>query len=269
MDSFLNESLNKHIENLLIEGNLQEALKILLLKTNDSEKILSPIREEIILMSARLSDVINDFRSGLIDYEVYLSIKYRITSGVLHTIKKDKFIENVIDLDVIDEKSVIIPNDDSKCKIIPLIPKNITASITHNFDEIEKLKFEYISIPQNSYHRELYAFKIKGNSMNPIKEGMIVVVNPIYRLHQIKSGERFVIVTNEEAMFKRVLEYDENSFLLVSDNPDYRKQIIDKRDLNMLFQCVDIFKEEDIRYTNKRGNVSNLWNELQTYRFSK
>lgn len=282
--SKVKENLDNRIEKLIIKGNLPGALNILYdsvqernfynaqeegFKKNEPLNIWNSIeKKNIILLFFRYKNHTNDYHEGLITYDQYSTIKNQIVFSTLQLINSKTEIEDkVIGSEEGGNKFIdsSIRTQKGQCKIIPLIPKLITGSVIQRFDEIDDKDFEYISVHKNYHSNELYAFKIIGESMNPIREGMVIIGEPIFRWYQIESGDRYVLITNEESMFKRVINYDSTNFLLISDHSDFKEQFLEKKEVNLIFKCVDILSEEQIVYLHKKEKVSSLWKELQGY----
>ena len=276
--------INEQVEALIVIGELKEALMVLYSSTKrsniarrkkgkskrkNSKRIIiweSDELRRIQLNFFRYNNHTKDFNEGLISYNEYTVIKTQIASSILQLVnsKQEFNIENI------EEKEDFFntPSFTSKgdCKIIPLVPKFITGSIIQNYDEVERLDFHYVSVYKNYYSNDLYAFKIVGESMKPIKENMIIISEPIFRWQQIDFGDRYIIITNEEAMFKRILNYNYNNFLLVSDNENYDEQLLEKKEVNLIFKCIDILHPKEVKNTNKREKVLTLWKKLQVYK---
>ncbi len=87
-------------------------------------------------------------------------------------------------------------------------------------------KFRLPFLPDNATYR---AFKIKGDSMQPLPSGSIVIGEFVQDWETLKSGDTYVIISlNEGIVYKRVtnLLKKRGVLLLSSDNPAYDPYVI-------------------------------------------
>ncbi|MEL6675186.1 MAG: S24 family peptidase [Bacteroidota bacterium] len=109
---------------------------------------------------------------------------------------------------------------------IEFVPEKAAAGYARGFSSesyIRQLdKFHLPWLPKEFTYR---AFEISGDSMLPILSGTIVVGQFVEDLQHITQGERYILVTTEGILFKRLYplphQKDKSSVLVVSDNPIY------------------------------------------------
>jgi len=87
-------------------------------------------------------------------------------------------------------------------------------------------KFRLPFLPDNATYR---AFKIKGDSMQPLPSGSIVIGEYVQDWENLKSGDTYIVISkNEGIVYKRVtnLLKQRGVLLMVSDNPAYEPYAI-------------------------------------------
>ncbi|OMP32828.1 MULTISPECIES: LexA family transcriptional regulator [Mangrovimonas] len=109
--------------------------------------------------------------------------------------------------------------------LIEVVPVKTSAGYLAGYDDPEYIEqLEKIKLPflPTGKHR---AFPIKGDSMLPLKPGSYVVGKFIEDRRDIMDGRSYILLTQNDGMvYKRVKDQikDNNTLLLVSDNPQYQ-----------------------------------------------
>lgn len=111
--------------------------------------------------------------------------------------------------------------DRSNREMIVLVPEKAAAGYVRGFSDpsyVQQLEaFSLPWLPQNGSYR---AFEISGDSMLPLGAGTVVVGRYVESPRDISRGERYIVVTTDGIVYKRVYlnQQDNGSLLLVSDN---------------------------------------------------
>jgi transcriptional regulator with XRE-family HTH domain len=128
---------------------------------------------------------------------------------------------------------------------------------TEFVQELPKLQLPFLS--RNNTHR---AFEIMGDSMLPVPSRSIVIGEYVSDLSEIKDGEPYIIITEEEGIvYKRVYNFlkDSNGMLLVSDNPLYKPYFIHFHDV------VEVWKKVRIIIDSIESNTTLSGNQLASF----
>lgn len=120
------------------------------------------------------------------------------------------------------------PNKE-KCIRIPVlgsIPSGI--SIENIKDIVNYEELDYVTASKGEY----FAFKIKGNSMEPrICEGDIVIAK---QQSDCQSGDIVIVTINgNDAIVKRLIKYNEG-ISLISNNPIFEPMYFNKNEINTI-----------------------------------
>lgn len=92
----------------------------------------------------------------------------------------------------------------------------------------------YQPFPTNllKYHRDIFALRCKGNSMDPtIKDGSLVI---IHQQPDVEENEIAAVLINDQATLKRVKHTEDGKVILMPDNHEYSPIILDKNDDNRI-----------------------------------
>jgi transcriptional regulator with XRE-family HTH domain len=133
-----------------------------------------------------------------------------------------------------------VPVDHEGREKIAMVEQKAAAGYVKGFSDREYIKeLESFNLPWLPTGATYRAFEISGDSMPPIQPGSVVLGKFIER-EEIKPGERYIIVTKEGVVFKRVYhspgEGGRNSLLLTSDNPFFVPYEIPYQDILEVWQ---------------------------------
>ncbi|GJM30209.1 MAG: hypothetical protein DHS20C17_28440 [Cyclobacteriaceae bacterium] len=108
---------------------------------------------------------------------------------------------------------------------IQWVPQKAAAGYLNGFSDPEYLqelpRFRLPNLPKGGTYR---AFELTGDSMLPLHSGTIVVGKYIDDWRDIKSGDTYILLTDQEGIvYKRVFNYvnESQKLFLVSDNRGY------------------------------------------------
>lgn len=106
---------------------------------------------------------------------------------------------------------------------------------TSYIKQLEKFHMPWLP-PEYTYR----AFEISGDSMPPIQSGSIVLGKYVEDKSSLKKGERYIIISKEGILFKRVYfptpSKNPQSLLLTSDNPRYEPYELPLQDVLEVWQ---------------------------------
>lgn len=181
------------------------------------------------------------------------------TRGVPHA-----FIESLIELGYTPNFLYGFEDEDEIPLNINYVPIDIHAGNSKaNISEIVKdNQLERFRFPSfMNLEGELFAFKIKGDSMDPtIKDGDLVICREFENLINIVDGNVYVILYEDEFVVKRLkkIKNFDNKIVrinLISDNqiPEYSNRFIEGRSFEKLkgnlFSVLKIISIKDISLT--------------------
>jgi phage repressor protein C with HTH and peptisase S24 domain len=110
------------------------------------------------------------------------------------------------------------------------------------------------------------AFTLSGDSMPPLKDGSIVVGQSV-SLSDIKDGETYIIVTQDDGIvYKRLYREKnkkENVFVFHSDNPLYTPYTVQPENIREAYSFVCNLNIKE--FTPEELNVDNVIRFLQSY----
>lgn len=150
-----------------------------------------------------------------------------------------------------DLQILTISVDSDNHENIELVPEQASAGYIRGFsdrDYIKQLdKFHMPWLPPEYTYR---AFEISGDSMPPIESGSIVLGRYVENKQDIKKGERYIIVSKDGILFKRIYTPTKTktdpALLLTSDNPRYEPYEIPYEEILEIWQfyafvslCID------------------------------
>lgn len=128
-------------------------------------------------------------------------------------------------------------------EIVAFVPEKAAAGYTVGYSDPEFMQtlegFRLPWLPENGSFR---AFELKGDSMLPLSSGAIVVGRYIEEATDIKRGERYVVVSKDGIVYKRVYQppvtttSTNQHLLMVSDNSLYEPYEIAKDDILELWE---------------------------------
>lgn len=133
-----------------------------------------------------------------------------------------------------------VPIDQDDVERIAMVPEKAAAGYVKGFSDREYIKeLESFHLPWLPTGATFRAFEISGNSMPPIAAGS-VVLGKFVEIEDIKVGERYVLITKEGLVFKRVYlppgGDKRESLLLTSDNPQFAPYEVDLEDVLEVWQ---------------------------------
>lgn len=151
----------------------------------------------------------------------------------IFNVSVDQLISTNINKDTLSS----FPNDSNNLKVlsitvdkenkenIELVPYKASAGYLNGYADPEYLgqlpKFQLPMLPSIGTYR---AFEISGDSMLPLQSGTVVIGQYVEQLADIKSGQTYVLLTNNEGVvYKRIINQvnEKGSLLLISDNDYY------------------------------------------------
>ena len=109
--------------------------------------------------------------------------------------------------------------------VIEVVPHNAKAGYTGMYGDVGFIEsLDHLNLPILQNKGKCRAFPISGDSMPPYGDGSFVIGEYVDDKSQIKSGERYVLLSRDEGIvFKRIQNNkdDPNLLNLHSDNPKY------------------------------------------------
>ena len=143
---------------------------------------------------------------------------------------------------------------------IEFIPQKAAAGYLNGYSDpqyiAEMPKFQLPFLPEHNTYR---AFEISGDSMLPIRSGTIVIGAYEEKLHDIKNGQTYILVTQSEGVvFKRVFNYmeEKGNFYMVSDNRQYSPYELDPKDILEIWEAKAFISVDFIDPNLERANLS-------------
>ena len=134
-----------------------------------------------------------------------------------------------------------IATDENDRENITLVAQKASAGYLNGFaDPVYMETLPQFHLPNLSRQATYRAFELAGDSMLPLVPGTIVVGAYIDQLKQIKSGQTYVLVTqNEGVVYKRVFNYlaDNGKLFLVSDNDHYKPYEVKGEDVLEIWEA--------------------------------
>ena len=133
-----------------------------------------------------------------------------------------------------------VPVDTNDVEKIAMVPEKAAAGYVKGFSDREYIKeLESFHLPWLPTGATFRAFEISGDSMPPVAAGS-VVLGKFVEIDEIKVGERYVLVTKEGLVFKRVYlspnGTKQESLLLTSDNPHFAPYEVELEDVLEVWQ---------------------------------
>ena len=157
-------------------------------------------------------------------------------------------IDDLIRKDLQKEDYEIIRNKDMRIlaitvdkynnENIELVESKAQAGYLENFNDPEYIselpKIYFPIIPEGTFR----GFEIRGDSMLPLEPGSIVICSYVESLEDIKDERTYVVISKEGGIvYKRVKTLNnENSILLISDNPEYMPYTMSVDEIAELWQ---------------------------------
>lgn len=159
---------------------------------------------------------------------------------------------------------LITPENENLIEVVPI---RASAGYLDGYSDPE-----YVSeLPQmklpfmpTGKHR---AFPIKGDSMEPwVKEGAFIVGRFVEQLSEIKNGQTYIVVTQDDGLSYKRLYWDEsteNSITLKSDNPVYAPYNILA---NQILELWEYTCKIDVQnYDNEQLNINSILQMMRSF----
>jgi transcriptional regulator with XRE-family HTH domain len=138
--------------------------------------------------------------------------------------------------------------DSNNKENIELVPLKAKAGYLAGYNDPEFIgSLPSFQLPFLSKERKYRAFQIDGDSMLPIKHGSYVVAEYVTNWHEIKTGDAYVLITqNEGAVFKIVTNnlVAKRSLNLQSLNPIYSPYDIPIKEVFEVWKFINYFSQE-------------------------
>lgn len=142
-----------------------------------------------------------------------------------------------------EDKPTLIPSNPQEG--IPLIPASAMAGALLGFQEIDHSELTFYKIP--SFRGAEYLISIRGDSMIPkyLSGDLVACRNvPLNNLF-FQWGKTYVLDTEQGALIKRVEHAEEeDSVLLVSENPKYKPFTIPIAEIYHIAMIVGVIRGE-------------------------
>lgn len=200
-----------------------------------------------------------------------LSLDQLITRNLSKLVANNLFKEAVAGKDVKgnDLRVLHLTVDNDNRENIELVAVKAAAGYLNGYADpefIEELpKFQLPMLPQGTYR----AFEIQGDSMLPLQPGSIVVGEYVQDWTDIKDGQTYVIVSQQEGVvYKRVFNQvaEKRNLLLRSDNTSYSPYEIPISDVVEVWKAkLFISKapaETDVNMDKMMGMIMQLQQEV-------
>ncbi len=160
--------------------------------------------------------------------------------------------------------------DEENNENIEVVNAKAAAGYLNGYADPEYIKelqrFQLPFLPTGTYR----AFEIKGDSMQPLPSGSIVIGEYVEKIADLKDGMTYVVISKEDGIvYKRVFNKIEQDGLLVlkSDNPTYQAYNIPAQDILEIWKGVahisHVNKGTDLSYQNILTLMQELKLEIQ------
>lgn len=208
---------------------------------------LNYLRKKNRLSQQKLAEYIGVSRTSLGDYE-----RGRTEPDISTLIRlSDHFgirIDDLVRKDMKKEDYEIIRNkymrvlaitvDKDNRENIELVDSKAEAGYIENFNDPEFIKelpsLYFPNMPDGTFR----GFEIRGDSMIPLEPGSIVICSYVENLSDLKDGKTYIVISKSGGIvYKRIrLIEEENSILLISDNPEYGPFILPMDEIAEIWQ---------------------------------
>ncbi|MEZ4825706.1 MAG: LexA family transcriptional regulator [Bacteroidia bacterium] len=173
----------------------------------------------------------------------YFQVKYEHLTGYDLFSMGEKELEALIHPKTTGELRILtLSVDADNREKIELVREKASAGYIKGFTDTNYIrqleKFHMPWLPPEYTYR---AFEISGDSMPPVQSGSVVLGKYVEDFSSIKKGERYILITREGILFKRVYfpakpQRNHPVLLLTSDNPIYEPYEISREDLLEVWQ---------------------------------
>lgn len=158
-------------------------------------------------------------------------------------------------------RTLTITADERGKEMIEWVPhKEAKAGYLNGYSDPDYIstlpKFHLPFLPSNATYR---AFEIKGDSMQPLPSGSVVVGEFVQDWeHSIKTGKTYIIVSkNDGVVYKRAVNNvaKDGTLFLYSDNPEYEPYMIHVNDVKEVWIAKRFIINEAI-------SMDSLWDKM-------
>ncbi|MFM1930846.1 MAG: hypothetical protein RL226_149 [Bacteroidota bacterium] len=125
-------------------------------------------------------------------------------------------------------------------ELITVVPVRASAGYHSNFGDLEYIeslpRFD-LPVKELARDRTYRLFQIEGDSMLPLESGSYVLGSYESDHRRIGGGQRYVVVTGEDVVFKRVeTDYERSCYRLISENPAYETYEVPMEEVKEFWQ---------------------------------
>ncbi len=133
--------------------------------------------------------------------------------------------------------------DKDNTENVVLVPEKAHATYMRGYGDPQFIsKLDNIKLPFLDANTSYRAFQIEGDSMLPVKPGSYIVGEYIENWNNIKTGETYVIVSDDGVVYKRVENKinKDQTLILHSDNKLYPPVTLELNALNEVWKAVTL-----------------------------
>jgi transcriptional regulator with XRE-family HTH domain len=200
-----------------------------------------------------------------------VSIDQIIKKDFRHMKEVPLFTDEQLNTPILQPSRVLaITVDDKQNENIEIVNAKAAAGYLNGYADPEYIKelnrFRLPFLPTGTYR----AFEIKGDSMQPLPTGSIVIGEYVENLSDLKDGLTYVVVSkNDGIVYKRVFNKidEEGALILRSDNPTYPTYNIMAQEILEIWKGVahisHVNKGSDISYQNILSLMQELKQEIK------
>lgn len=237
-------------------------------------KNLKYLRTKKKISQQYLADAMKIPRTTLGDYErgkTEPNLEMLVKLSDFFDIKVDDLIRSNIshlDYEILRNKHMkvlAISVDQNNRENIELVDTKAEAGYLESFQDPEYIrelpKISFPNMPDGSYR----GFEIRGDSMQPMEPGSIVICSYVEQIDHIKDGETYVVVSKEDGLvYKRVRVDRENmQLVLISDNEAYLPYEIEYEEIDEVWRYYAHLSFTDAK-TSLSGLIDDKLMDIQT-----
>jgi transcriptional regulator with XRE-family HTH domain len=131
---------------------------------------------------------------------------------------------------------------------IELVPLKASAGYTQGYRDPEYIQaLPTFQLPFLSKEKKYRAFQIKGDSMLPIEEGSWIIAEFVQNWNEIKDGNAYIVLTNDDGLVFKVLYKSLKSrknILLKSLNPLYQPYELQLQEVKEVWKFVNYISSQ-------------------------
>ena len=182
-------------------------------------------------------------------YRVSIDDLLKIDLNKLPDDKLDKMEKNFEQFINGNKLRIIATTVDSDNKEnVELVPVKAVAGYTNGYCDPEFIKtLPTFQIPFLSRDRKYRTFQITGDSMLPIKDGSYIITEYVDNWYEIKDGEAYIILTQDDGIVFKVAFNaikSKRKLLLKSLNPVYKPYEINIGDVKEVWKFTNYISNE-------------------------